>query len=81
MARLSGYVSQSAVGEASLAIRISEEFFRSGYGPLRSLSVMANGGVVTLKGRVPTFYLKQLAQHRAIRIPGVLIVDNQVVVD
>ena len=67
--------------EPSLASRISADFFHSGYGPLRSLSVMANGGVVTLEGRVPNFYLKQLAQHRAIRIPGVILVDNQIKVD
>lgn len=67
--------------DPNLASRISADFFHSGYGPLRAVSVMANGGVVTLKGRVPTYYLKQLAQHRAIRVPGVIVVENQIQVD
>jgi len=65
----------------SLAARISDDLFRSGYAPLRLVTVLASGCVVTLSGRVPTFYLKQIAQHRAIRFPDVLLVDNQIIVD
>ena len=33
----------------------------SPYSPLRALSCELDNGVITVKGRVPTFYLKQLA--------------------
>lgn len=36
------------------------------------------GDVLTLRGVVPTFYFKQLAQEAAIRSHGVSRVDNQI---
>jgi osmotically-inducible protein OsmY len=36
------------------------------------------GDVLTLRGVVPTFYFKQLAQEAAIRLQGVSRVDNQI---
>lgn len=72
---------RTEVSTPNLAARISESLFQSGYAALRFVTVIANGGVVTLKGRVPSFYLKQVAQHRAIRVPGALLVENQLVVD
>ena len=35
-------------------------------------------GILTLRGRVPTFYLKQILQSRLIDIAGVSGIDNQV---
>ena len=37
-------------------------------------------GVLRLRGRVPTFYMKQLASLTVMRIPGVVQIDNQVIV-
>ena len=39
---------------------------------LRRLIVQADGGVVTIAGRVRTFYEKQLAQHLARHVAGVI---------
>ena len=36
------------------------------------------GDVMTLRGVVPTFYFKQLAQEAAIRVHGVSRIDNQI---
>jgi osmotically-inducible protein OsmY len=33
-------------------------------------------GVVTLRGRVPSYYLKQVAQELVGRVPGVEVVSN-----
>jgi hypothetical protein len=37
-----------------------------------------NEGILTLRGRVPTFYLKQVVQTLLRNIDGVTCVDNQV---
>ena len=45
---------------------------------LRRLIVQADGGVVTIAGRVRTFYEKQLAQHLARHVAGVIRVQDEV---
>ena len=35
-------------------------------------------GVLTVRGRVPTFYLRHLLEKRLLRVDGVQSVDNQV---
>jgi len=35
-------------------------------------------GVLLLQGRVPTYYLKQIAQTVVARVPGVERVDNRI---
>jgi hypothetical protein len=37
-----------------------------------------DGGVLTVRGRVPSFYLKQVLQTILKRVDGVRMVDNQV---
>jgi len=43
---------------------------------LRDVSCDFSGGVLTLRGRVPSYHLKQLAQSHVAEVPGVLEVDN-----
>jgi len=47
------------------------------YVELRAVSCEFHEGVLTLRGRVPSYYLKQLAQSLLDSIPGVLQLDNQ----
>jgi len=47
---------------------------------LRQLSVRANGGTVTLRGAVGSFYEKQLCSHICRRVAGVIRLDDQVAV-
>jgi len=47
---------------------------------LRCVNCQYDEGVLRLTGRVPTFYLKQLAQTLVKNIDGVSRVDNQVLV-
>ena len=49
---------------------------QSAYAELRELSCDFNGGVLTLRGCVPTYYLKQVAQEAVADVPGVIEVDN-----
>jgi hypothetical protein len=51
---------------------------RSAYFELRNVSCDFSGGVLTLQGRVPTYYLKQLAQASVADVPGVVEIDNRV---
>ena len=51
---------------------------RSAYFELRGVSCDFAGGVLTLRGRVPTYYLKQLAQATVVDVPGVVEIDNRV---
>ncbi len=48
------------------------------YPPLQRLSCQGEFDVVSLRGRVESFYLKQLAQTLVSHIPGVREVQNEV---
>ncbi len=50
---------------------------RSQYVELRGICCEFHEGVLTLRGQVPSYYLKQMAQSLVDRIPGVLQLDNQ----
>jgi hypothetical protein len=51
---------------------------RSAYVELHDVTCDYSGGILTLKGRVPTYYLKQLAQASVASVPGVIEVHNRV---
>jgi osmotically-inducible protein OsmY len=44
---------------------------------LRTVEVCARDGHVVLRGRVPSYYLKQVAQEVALAMPGVLQLRNE----
>lgn len=58
--------------EAELRLR------RSGYLALSEISCDARGGVVYLRGRLPSYYLKQVAQAVAAEVVGVRRVVNRI---
>ncbi|HUY31619.1 MAG TPA: BON domain-containing protein [Pirellulales bacterium] len=49
--------------------------------PLRNLTCHAGHDVLVLHGKVPTFYLKGLAQQLAGSVDGAVVVMNQIEVD
>ena len=51
---------------------------RSSYFELHDVSCDFSGGILTLRGRVPTYHLKQLAQASVADVPGVVEVHNRV---
>jgi osmotically-inducible protein OsmY len=65
----------------ALASGIAEVLKSSGYAVLRSVVVEYHEGVVVLRGRVPTFYLKQVAQAVASKVRGVDVLVNRLCVD
>ncbi len=53
----------------------------SPYLALRTLTCDSHEGVLAIRGRVPTFYLKQMAQTAVRDVPGVEEINNQIQVD
>ena len=50
----------------------------SGYGQLRRIGVDFHCGCAILRGRVPTYFLKQVAQNVVLSFPGVQQLENQI---
>jgi osmotically-inducible protein OsmY len=48
------------------------------YQALKNVSCACRGGVLVLRGCVPSYYLKQVAQEVVARLDGVVAVDNQI---
>jgi hypothetical protein len=48
----------------------------TGYGALREIEVTARGCGVCLQGRVPSYYLKQVAQATTLAVPGTYPLQN-----
>jgi hypothetical protein len=63
-----------------LLAKVIARFRGSGYAPLMRLDCRVVDGVVELVGCVPTFHLKQIAQHLVLRIGNVKGIRNEVVV-
>jgi osmotically-inducible protein OsmY len=59
-----------------LAERAERALCATGYGPLCVIEVTVHARLVILKGRVPSYYLKQVAQTAALAVPGARQVRN-----
>jgi osmotically-inducible protein OsmY len=70
-----------ATSNASLGSLVQCQFQHSPYVALRKITCSANDGILRITGRVPTFYLKQLAQAIAGSMSGVRQVVNELKVD
>ena len=66
----------AAVIVAAVRLKLLE----SSYVELRRMGCEYRQGVLTLSGRVTSYYLKQLAQTLAMKTEGVDAVDNRLVV-
>jgi osmotically-inducible protein OsmY len=73
-----------AGGEAAaraLAARVVETLKASGYAALQGVMAEHHEGVLVLRGTVPSFHMKQIAQTMASKVCGVEVVDNRLSVD
>ena len=59
-----------------LAERVERALRATGYGSLRGIKVTVRARDVILGGRVPSYYLKQLAQDTALAVPGAHQIRN-----
>lgn len=60
------------LSDRDLERRVTNFLFARNLPTLRRLHVAADNGTVTLRGRVHSFYEKQLCQHACRRVAGVI---------
>ncbi|MDG1875172.1 MAG: BON domain-containing protein [Mariniblastus sp.] len=69
---------QSDSTTLSLEDRVRISFEQLGYPQLNAIKCSADGDQMLLSGVLNSFYLKQVAQSVAVKIPGVRSVSNQI---
>lgn len=63
--------------DVSLSFNVTRALCATGYVQLRGVKVALNGEVILLRGSVPSYYMKQLAQAAALVVPGVREIRNE----
>ena len=64
--------------ELTLEDRVRLSFDQLGYPQLNGIRCVADGDQMLLTGELHSFYLKQVAQSVAVKIPGVRTVKNEI---
>jgi osmotically-inducible protein OsmY len=67
---------QQSQEDVRLAELVERALWATGYTPLRGIAVIVHARLVILGGRVPSYYLKQVAQTTALAVPGARQVRN-----
>ena len=67
-----------SIRRTSLSLEVEGRLRRSGYLALHDVSCDVRAGVARLQGRLPSFYLKQIAQELARNVAGVRVIINQI---
>jgi osmotically-inducible protein OsmY len=75
-ARRTALLLQQPQEDLGLAERVERALRATGYGPLRGVEVAVHARYVILGGRVPSYYLKQVAQATALTVSGARHVRN-----
>jgi osmotically-inducible protein OsmY len=65
-----------SLGDLPLAERVERAVRATGYPSLRAIEVAASQRLIILRGRVPSYYMKQMAQAAAVAVPGVCDLRN-----
>jgi len=76
-ARTESFASLAQAADSDLAWRVAKALQATGYLPLRNLHVVAADGIAILRGVVPTYYMKQIAQAAVSGVRGVSDVHNE----
>ena len=66
---------------ASFVDRLDHAISSSPHLTGRKLKLETDSGVVVLRGKVNTYFQKQMAQEAVRRVDGVRLIDNQLEVD
>lgn len=66
------------VTDSPLAERVERELGEARYAALRAVEVSVRGQVVELRGHVPSFYMKQMAQVVTMAVRGVQELRNAI---
>jgi osmotically-inducible protein OsmY len=69
----------ASVDERSMVVRIAQRRLRrSPYHAIRAITCEFHEGVLTLRGRVPSYYLKQVVQELIRTVDRVSEINNRV---
>lgn len=71
-------VSPRSPGEPRLVEEVTRSLLATGRPSLRGLEVLTSAGVVRLRGRVRSYYQKQMAQTAALNVIGPRQLVNEV---
>ncbi len=66
------------LGLLCVDLEVKVQFRRSGYAALQGVTCEFHEGTARIRGHLPTFYLKQLAQEIVCAVVGVRSVVNQI---
>jgi osmotically-inducible protein OsmY len=66
------------ISDQAIAEEAQRRLRASGYVSLRSVKCKCRNNIVTLSGRLPSFYLKQLAQTEVLAVPFVAALVNNI---
>jgi osmotically-inducible protein OsmY len=69
-------LSTPSLEDLRLAERVEHALRATGYESLRVIQVTVQARLIILGGRVPTYYLKQVAQTTALAVPGAQQIRN-----
>jgi osmotically-inducible protein OsmY len=69
-----------AAGGCRIRLSVEDRLQRSGYAALSMISCEFQGdsGTLHLRGSVPSYFLKQVAQELVVDLDGVRFVNNQI---
>jgi hypothetical protein len=76
-AGIDAFADSAHLANPDLASRIEQALQASGYPPLRNVHIWAGAGTAILRGAVPSYYMKQIAQAVVSVVRGVSDVHNE----
>jgi hypothetical protein len=71
------FVARRIMADARLTGQLESALCSLGHVCLRTINIQVADGLATLRGQVPSYYVKQLAQATAQSIPGIRSVRNE----
>ena len=71
-------MASGAIRRTTIEEEAEDRLRRSGYLALRDISCEVREGIARLRGRLPTHYVKQVAQAIVAKVEGVVVVMNQI---
>lgn len=78
--QVTAFLVAQSVEDLRLAERVEQALWATAYKPLRGVEISVHSKCVILQGRVPSHYLKQLAQATALAVAGTHRVCNDLTV-
>ncbi|HUG66440.1 MAG TPA: BON domain-containing protein [Pirellulaceae bacterium] len=76
--KIAPLLDQVSTSSIDVESQIREKLHFTQHAALRCVTYAVEGDTVVLHGRVPSYYLKQLAQVKVTCVPGIERVDNRI---